>query len=470
MTSQKNIKGFLAVSFLGAACAFSSIPQAQSDAPPAAPANPYEEALKKDRAFQQDYISDVIEIARKLHVDKSKTEDGEKMIGAAINGVLKELDPHSAYLTPKQYQAMLESVTGEFAGVGLTISTESKKLLIVENIKNSPAERAGLKPNDHITHIDGKSTAGMTTEDAVKLMRGKPKTPVTLTIARASLAPFRVNVIRDIIRVEAVNSKMIGNDIGYIQISTFHNDNVDQELNDAVTTLKKNNGLKAYVLDLRNNPGGYLRMANAISDAFIDSRQVILTVKGREANDVQTYHATPGDMAEGKPLIVLVNEGSASASEIVAGALQDTGRATILGTQSYGKGSVQRTVPLNSGAALKITIARYYTAAGRSIQNHGITPDIGYLRNEDDVKPQIKLEAEQHNTLENLDAAGTDKTKTTQNCAAITTKPAVTVDSSLLRRSGKIDFELACAVETLRNKSELTVRTPYAAPVTAPNP
>ncbi len=469
MTMQKKIKGFLAASFLGAT-ALAGMPQAYSDTPPAAPVNSLEEALKTNPALQMSYINGVIDIARGLHVDKAKTEDGEKIIAAAINGVLKELDPHSSYLTPKQYQSMREGASGEFAGVGFTVSTETKKLIIVETMKNSPAERSGLKPDDHITHIDGKPTQDMSVEDAVKLMRGKPKTPVTLTIARSPSKPFDVKVTRDTIRVEAVNSKMIGSDIGYIQISTFHNNNVDKELNDAVSTLKKNNNVKAYVIDLRNNPGGYLHMANAISDAFIDSKQIILSVKGREANDVEKYYAKPGDIADGKPIVVLVNEGSASASEIVAGALQDTGRATILGTQSYGKGSVQTVVPLKSGAALKVTIARYYTAAGRSIQNHGITPDIGYLRNAEDLKPTIKPESEQNNTLQNLDAAGTDKTETKENCAAITTTPTIVIDPALKRRSGKIDFELACAVERLRNTSDLTVRTPYTAPAAAPKP
>ena len=469
MTAPHKLKGFLVASLLGAVAAC-SLPQ---DDPAATTVDTNAEttaAAAKNSQMRADYISSVIDLARQLHVDPVKAGDEEKLTSSAINGALKEMDPHSTYLTPTEFKAMLDRASGEFAGVGVTIGIENNLPTISETMDGSPAEQAGLKAGDQVTHVDGISTAGMSLSDVTERIRGKAKTPVGLTISRQGQAPFTVNVIRDKIQMDVVTSKMIGNDIGYVQIKTFHNDNVDSQLNDAIQKLDRHNNVRGYVLDLRGNPGGYVHMANAVSDAFIDGQQDILSMRGRNPGDVKTYQATPGDVTGGKPIVVLVNEGSASASEIVAGALQDTGRATILGTQSYGKGSVQSIIQLNDGSALKITTARYYTAGGRSIQNHGITPDIAYVRNALDEVPQIKPESEQANTLANLDAAGTDKTETKADCTAVNPTPSTPVEKGLQTRSGKADFALACAVETLRNKPVLTVTTPRVAPAAAPAP
>lgn len=474
MITNKKLKGFLTSAFLGAALTSTVLPAYTAEANDNAAPQPTEaqlrEMIKSDRSVQIQYIGFVLEVARQMHVDQDKAEDSERIIAGAINGALEELDPHSSYMTPEEFAEMKQQSSGQFSGIGAVIATDKKVLTIEETMKNSPAERAGLKGGDEITHIDGKSTTGSTPKESISMITGKQGTPVKLTINRNGQAPFDISIVRDFVRVEAVRGKMIGNDIGYVQIATFSNDHVDEELKSAIEDLKKNNDVKGYVIDLRYNPGGYLHMANALSDAFIDSNAPIMSVKGRDASDSRVYHATPGDIADGKPIVVLVNEGTASASEIMAGALQDLGRATILGTQSYGKGTVQQVIPLKTGAALKITIQRYFTSAGRSIQNRGITPDIEYVAPAGEPKPEIKHEAEQKNTLKNLDSAGTDKTATKESCTAVTPTPPVTVDPALQNRRGKTDFALACAVETLRKKPELTVTTPYVAPVAKPNP
>lgn len=460
MIPSRKLRGFLAASFIGVAGCSVTTPDPSAPAP----------ANNNQVTAPQSYIERVLDLAREMHVDEEKANNIELLTTGAINGALKQLDPHSRYMTPEEVRAMKERVSGEFAGIGATLSMENNKLSIVSVNDGAPADLAGVKANDHITHIDGTPTADMGVEDAIKLLRGKAQTSLALTISRNGQSQD-ITVIRDIIRVPAVTGKMIGNDIGYIQISTFHYERVDRELEDAVKKLDDHNNVRGYVLDLRDNPGGYLRMANAISDAFMDSNDVIMTVKGRDASKVETYYARPGDITNGKPLIVLMNEGSASASEIVAGALQDTGRAVILGTQSYGKGSVQNFLPLRDGSALKVTIARYYTAGGRSIQNHGITPDIAYIRNHLDEVSRIRPESERENSLTNLDAAGTDKTETKAHCTAVTPIPsAARVGRDLQAPNGKADFALACAVEKLRDKPVLTVTTPVATPSAGPKP
>ena len=302
------------------------------------------------------------------------------LIDSAINGMLAALDPHSAYLNPKNYRDMQVQTRGEFGGLGIEVTMEqgSGVVKVVSPIDDTPAAKAGLQTNDLITHLDGEQIVGLTLEQAVDKMRGPVNTPITLTIVRKGKDdPFDVKIVRDVIRINAVKARAEG-DVIYVKISTF-NEQTHANLVKQVDGLKKSvKNLKGYVIDLRGNPGGLLDQAIAVSDDFLDKGAIVLT-KGRGLEETQRANARPGDLADGKQVIVLINGGSASASEIVAGALQDHKRATIIGTRSFGKGSVQTIIPLGGGAsngAIRLTTARYYTPSGRSIQAKGIEPDV----------------------------------------------------------------------------------------------
>ncbi len=332
-------------------------------------------AANKEVYKHLNLFGDVLERVRSDYVEKP---NDAKLIESAINGMLSALDPHSAYLNPKHFRDMQVQTRGEFGGLGIevTMDKENGAVKVVSPIEGTPAEKAGIQANDLITHLDGEQILGLTLEQAVDKMRGPVNTPILLTVVRKGKdEPFDVKIVRDIIRINPVRFNT-EDDVGYIRISQF-NEQTNASLKKAVAKLKKEIGarLKGYVIDIRNNPGGLLDQAIAVSDAFLDKGAIVLT-RGRNNNESQRSNARSGDITEGQKIVVLINGGSASASEIVAGALQDHRRATVVGTRSFGKGSVQTIIPLGSNGAIRLTTARYYTPSGRSIQAKGIDPNI----------------------------------------------------------------------------------------------
>ena len=316
------------------------------------------------------------EILERVRADYVESPDDSKLIESAINGMLMALDPHSAYLNPKHFRDMQVQTRGEFGGLGIEVTMENGVVKVVAPIDDTPASRAGIMSGDLITHLDKEQILGLTLQEAVEKMRGPVNSPITLTIVRKGEEdPLEVKVVRDIIHINPVKYSA-EDDVGYIRITTFNEQTTDN-LNEAVEDLRKEIGpkLKGFVVDLRNNPGGLLDQAISVSDAFLDHGAIVLT-KGRNLQETQRSNARPGDITKGQKIVVLINGGSASASEIVAGALQDHQRAIVLGTRSFGKGSVQTIIPLGSKGALRLTTARYYTPSGRSIQAKGIDPEV----------------------------------------------------------------------------------------------
>jgi carboxyl-terminal processing protease len=342
-----------------------------------------------DTYRQLNLFGDIFERVRSHYVEKP---DDSKLVEGAINGMLNGLDPHSSYLDPKNLRDMSSQVRGEFGGLGLEVTMEDGLVKVVTPIDDTPAAKAGIRAGDVITHLDGEAVQGLTLAQAVDKMRGKPNTKINLKIMRKGAdKPLDIAVVRDVIRVQSVRSKIEG-DIGVIRITQFTEQTTDglkkaiKDITDQVPAEK----LKGFVLDLRNNPGGLLDQAISVSDAFLERGEIVST-RGRDPEETQRFNARPGDLSKGKPVIVLINGGSASASEIVAGALQDQKRATLVGTRSFGKGSVQTIIPLGPGnGALRLTTARYYTPAGRSIQAKGIVPDIEVLQ---EVPEEMKARA-----------------------------------------------------------------------------
>ena len=321
---------------------------------------------------QLDRFGEVLERVRSDYVEKP--EDA-KLIESAINGMFMALDPHSSYLNPRQLRDMQALTQGEFGGLGIEVTMENGVIKVVAPLDDTPAARAGILSGDLIIALDKEQIQGLTLEEAVEKMRGPVNSPISLTVVRKGMGdPFDVKMIRDLIHIKPVQYNT-EDDVGYIRITSF-NEQTTRDLQNAVENLKKEIGprLKGYLIDLRNNPGGLLDQAVSVSDAFLDEGAIVL-IKGRKPEETQRANATPGDFTDGQQLVVLINGGSASASEIVAGALRDHHRATIVGTRSFGKGSVQTIIPLGSNGALKLTTARYYTPAGHSIQAKGIEPD-----------------------------------------------------------------------------------------------
>jgi len=314
------------------------------------------------------------EVLQRVRSDYVEKPDDSKLIEAAINGMLSSLDPHSYYLNPQALREMRVQTSGEFGGLGLEVTMEKGLIKVVSPIDGTPAARAGLHSGDVITSLDQKQVHGLTLQEAVDKMRGAPRAPITLTIVREGVDhPIRVKLIRSVIHVVPVKYRAEGV-VGYIQITSF-NEKTTVDVQNAVKNLKKQIGskLKGYVIDLRNDPGGLLDQSIGVADAFLDQGTIVIT-KSRQ--EMERSNASPGDIADGKKLVVLINGGSASAAEIVAGALQDHHRAILVGTRSFGKGSVQTIIPLGSKGALMLTTARYYTPSGRSIQAQGIKPDV----------------------------------------------------------------------------------------------
>jgi len=316
------------------------------------------------------------EVFERVRAEYVEDVSDNSLVESAINGMLTSLDPHSNYLNTKNFNDMKVQTRGEFGGLGIEVSMENGLVKVVSPIDDTPAARAGLKPGDLITHLDGDPVQGMTLPEAVEKMRGPVSSEIKLTIRREGRDPFDVKLTRATIKIQSVRSHLEGDNIGYIRVTTF-NEQTDTVLNNAMKNLKQQAGNKlvGVVLDLRNNPGGLLDQAVSVSDAFLEKGEIVST-RGRRGEDAQRYNARAGDIAGGLPMVVLINGGSASASEIVAGALQDHHRAILLGTRSFGKGSVQTIIPLPGHGAMRLTTARYYTPSGRSIQAKGIDPDI----------------------------------------------------------------------------------------------
>lgn len=342
---------------------------------------------------QLNLFGNVFERVRRSYVEE--VEDAS-LIEDAVNGMLQSLDPHSAYLTPDDFLDMQEQTRGTFGGLGIEVTMDRGVVKVITPIDDTPAQRAGLITGDYITHLDGVPIQGMTLSEAVDVMRGPVDTSIVLTVVREGVdLPFEVPIIRDIITIRSVRMEREG-DIGYVRLTTFRTD-VSEKIREAIVELREEIGeesLIGYVLDLRNNPGGLLDEAIAVSDIFLEKGEIVST-RGRNNTNIERHNATTGDFVNGKPVVVLINGGSASASEIVAAALQDHRRASVLGTRSFGKGSVQTLIPLGDEGALRLTTALYYTPSGGTIQAHGVEPDIEIEQPVDDpAQARVTGEAE----------------------------------------------------------------------------
>lgn len=357
----------------------------------------------------------VFEVSRENFVEEA---DEKKMLEGAMNGMLEALDPHSSYLSLDELKDFNDKSHGEFGGLGIQITSENGAVRVISPIDDTPAQRAGIKAGDYITHIDDEPVFDLTLNQAVKKMKGRPGTKVKLTVlSKDDSEPRTLTLKRAIIKVKSVKyeaKKLAESDddapsVGYVRISDF-GATTARDLRDALAKLEKKKVI-GYVLDVRNNPGGYLTAAIDVADAFLDGGEIVST-RGKDKKDIERSFANPGDLINGKPIVVLINHGSASASEIVAGALQDNGRGLVMGSQSFGKGSVQQQKPLGDGTAIHITIARYYTPSGRSIQNTGITPDVEVLQSKIEVLEKREgtfTEASFRNSLKNETEKENDK-------------------------------------------------------------
>src|SRR5580658_2004037 len=344
-------------------------------------------AAQADTYRQLNLFGDIFERVRSHYVEKP---DESKLVEGAINGMLNGLDPHSSYMDPKGFRDMQTQTTGQFGGLGIEVTMEDGLIKVVAPIDDTPAAKADVRAGDIITHIDDEAVQGLTLNQAVEKMRGAVNSKIRLKILRKGLdRPLDMAITRDTIRVRSVRSHTEGDDVGYVRITQFNEQTTDG-LKKSIADISSQLGsdkVKGYVIDLRNNPGGLLDQAISVSDAFLERGEIVST-RGRDPEETLRVNARPGDLTKGKPVIVLINGGSASASEIVAGALQDHRRATLVGTRSFGKGSVQTIIPLGSGnGALRLTTARYFTPSGRSIQAKGISPDIEVLQ---DVPEEVK--------------------------------------------------------------------------------
>ncbi len=398
-------------------------------------------AANEQNLYEQlELFGDVLEQVRRNYVDAPSDKE---LIEAALSGMMSSLDPHSSYLPPKNFEDMQVETKGEFGGLGIEVTMENGLVKVIAPIDETPASRADMRPNDLISELDGKPILGLTLSQAVELMRGEKGKPITLTVLREGEdEPLEITIVRDIIRIRAVRTRVEGpqNNIAYIRLTTF-NAQTTRNLKKAFNQLPAEIGkdkLAGYIIDLRNNPGGLLREAISVSDTMLDRGEIVST-RGRNGDDSSRYSAKRGDMARGLPVIVMINGGSASASEIVAGALQDHHRAVILGTQSFGKGSVQSIVPLPNSGALRMTTARYFTPSGRSIQAKGITPDIiAEQEIPDDLKRRKgRRESDLRGALDgkNIDGKSNQDTKKKQRRNAIAFIPPKPEDDKQLQKA-----------------------------------
>tara|TARA_R110000868_G_scaffold12796_1_gene60570 strand:- start:4435 stop:5742 length:1308 start_codon:yes stop_codon:yes gene_type:complete len=387
------------------------------------------------------------DVLSRIEADYVTETDQSQLIEAAIEGMLTSLDPHSAYHNPDAYEDLRVTTRGEYGGLGMEVTKRDEYITIVSPISDTPAERAGLRTNDRIIAVDGDSIIGITVDSAVELMRGAVGDPVTITIARAGEDPFDVTLVRDTIPLRTVATR-IEEGIPYLRIAGF-NERTTEMVLDGIAELEEENGgpLPGLIIDIRYNPGGLLDQAIGVTDVFLDGGEVVST-RNRDPRDTQRYNARPGDRLNGVPIVILINEGSASAAEIVAGALQDRERAELVGMTSFGKGSVQTIIPLRGGrdGALRLTTGRYYTPAGRSIQGTGIVPDIQIssfpISEDEDENVQVRLEADLPGALENESGEG----RAEADMAAIEQPPADWVETE--------DYQLSRAREILRTAME----------------
>jgi carboxyl-terminal processing protease len=431
------------------------------------------EENKSDTYRMLELFGDVFERVRSDYVEKVSDEE---LIEAAVEGMLSHLDPHSTFLNKAKFRDMQVQTKGEFGGLGIEVTMEKGYVKVVSPIDDTPAARAGIQAGDLITHLNSEPVQGMSLSEAVEKMRGPVKTDIVLTVRRGNQAAFDVTITRDKIRIQSVRSRAEGN-IGYIRITSF-SEQTDKGLKRAVERLKKEMGdnVAGYILDLRNNPGGLLDQAVTVSDSFLEQGEIVST-RGRKEDSGQRFYATAGDLIDGKPLVVMINGGSASASEIVAGALQDHRRAILLGTKSFGKGSVQTIIPLGRSGAIKLTTQRYYTPSGHSIQAKGIEPDIlvqqakleaidgvqprrserdlrGSLKNEEDVDPNAadpNKEGEQKKQQDEQKKDGSTQKKPDQPGAGVKKDEAAPEADETAKKDPKAeDYQLARAIDLLR--------------------
>ncbi|HEU0071675.1 MAG TPA: S41 family peptidase [Alphaproteobacteria bacterium] len=397
-------------------------------------------AKNADTYQQLNLFGEVFERVRSDYVEQTNDKD---LIENALNGMLTALDPHSSYLNEKSYRDMQVQTRGEFGGLGIEVTQENGLVKVVSPIDDTPAARAGLQPNDLIVALDGEQVQGLTLQEAVEKMRGPVNSSIKITIRRGTREPFDVTLQRAVITVQSVRSRMEGEDIGYVRITSF-SEQTNSGLTKAVEKLQQDSKgkMRALVLDLRNNPGGLLDQAVAVSDSFLEKGEIVST-RTRRADDAQRFNARPGDLIKGLPLVVLINSGSASASEIVAGALQDQRRAIIMGTKSFGKGSVQTIIPLPGHGAMRLTTARYYTPSGRSIQALGIEPDIQV--------EQLRLEAISENGRQReADLRGALRNPNAAPGVPVTPTPNGNGENAAAVAAEVQDYQLTRALDVLR--------------------
>jgi len=329
-----------------------------------------------------DIFGEVLEKINKEYVDEVNPSEN---MDAAINGLLQSLDPYSAYMTPESFEGMKTETSGEFGGLGIEVGMEAGVVKVISPIDNTPASRAGLKAGDYIVKINDVQVQGKSLMEAVELMRGPVGSSIEITVRRRGVKKALIfEITREIIEIQSVKSEIIDNNIGYIRLTSF-NENSSEQIRERIIKMKENKNLKGYILDLRNNPGGLLSQAIKISDFFLENGEIVST-RSRQIKENRKWFAKKGDITNGKTLVVLINYGSASASEIVAGALKDHKRAIIIGENSYGKGSVQSIIPLKNKGAIRLTIAKYYLPSGKSISEVGVTPDIEIAESSEDFK------------------------------------------------------------------------------------
>ena len=411
-----------------------------------------QEATKDKSVYEQlDLFGDVFERIRGQYVEGP---DSQKLIEAAIGGMLTSLDPHSSYMNAKDFAAMQVQTRGEFGGVGIEVTQQDGYIKVVSPIDGTPADKAGIQTGDLISHVNGQSVLGLNLDQAVDLMRGPIGSEIVITVFReGTKEPFDVSIIRDTIKVAAVKGRVVGETV-VLRITSF----TDQTFSDLEREMKKQiegvggmDKVNGFVIDLRNDPGGLLTQAIKVSDAFLDAGEIVST-RGRNPEDNERYNATPGDKAMGKPIVILINAGSASASEIVAGALQDHRRAIVVGTKSFGKGSVQTIIPVRGEGAMRLTTARYYTPSGRSIQSLGIMPDIVVQQPvvDPDAKPEdetAKSAADKTVSEADLRGAISNDSMTDEEKKQLEEDRARTEEAAKLRDE---DYQLAYAVDILR--------------------
>lgn len=413
-----------------------------------------QESAKTENVYEQlDLFGDIFERIRAQYVTEVESSE---LIEAAINGMLTSLDPHSSYLSPKDAAKMREQTRGEFGGLGIEVTQEDGFVKVVSPIDSTPAAEAGIESGDFITHVNGESLLGLVLDDAVELMRGPVGSEIVITVVReGEPEPFDVSIIRDTIQLQAVRARLEGN-TAVLRLSTFNEQTYPKMKEGLEAQIEAAGGaenINGIVIDLRNNPGGLLNQAIAVSDAFLEEGEIVST-RGRELADGDRVNATPGDLSGGKPIVVLINGGSASASEIVAGALQDHRRAVVIGTKSFGKGSVQTVMPLRGNGAMRLTTARYYTPSGRSIQALGVSPDIIVAQpparaeeeeDESTTRRRSRSEADLRGSLNN-DSLTEDQIKQIEEDRAKVEKAAE------LREE---DYQLAYAIDILKGLSAL---------------